>query len=250
MWLSEAANDPIINIIQKNTQNNTEPKCVFVQCSKVIKYSRSPGSYTLGPCSGSALCTDMHSARAHNADCQKTCKNNAKCLNIVSRKAHWHWTTKKPFSKSLCCSHLQSNPTPTFKLTSAFHTATTIYPSVTPISVKLAPFISKAAVRDTYYTETFSLDTLKEGSGTLYSFTEPWKTLLNQRRLTTVWFGEKKIWYLETCTSIQTLIHSPKCPYFHKKCCRLLQYSTFMVVIISLTMMTVKILQLPVKTHK
>lgn len=65
----------------------------------------------------------------------------------------------KEFSKALCSSHLQSNTAHTFKLTSTFHTAETIYPSVTPISAKLAPFISKAAVRDTYYTETLSLDT-------------------------------------------------------------------------------------------
>lgn len=47
----------------------------------------------------------------------------------------------------------------TFKPASASHAAAAIYPSVTPISAKLAPFISKAAVRDTYYAETLSLDT-------------------------------------------------------------------------------------------
>lgn len=62
----------------------------------------------------------------------------------------------KVLSKALCSSHLQSNTAHTLRLTSAFHTAATIYPSVTPISAKLAPFISKAAVRDTYYTETLS----------------------------------------------------------------------------------------------
>lgn len=56
-------------------------------------------------------------------------------------------------------SHLQSNSAADFKPTSAFHSAATIYLSVTPISAKLAPFISKAAVRDTYYTETLSPDT-------------------------------------------------------------------------------------------
>lgn len=50
-------------------------------------------------------------------------------------------------------------PRLTFKPAPAFHTAAAIYPSVTPISAELAPFISKAAVRDTYNTETLSLDT-------------------------------------------------------------------------------------------
>lgn len=50
----------------------------------------------------------------------------------------------------------------TFKQASASHTAAAIYPSVTPISTELAPFISKAAVRDTYYAETLSLDTPRQ----------------------------------------------------------------------------------------
>lgn len=50
-------------------------------------------------------------------------------------------------------------PRLTFKPASAFHTAAAIYPSVTPISAELAPFISKAAARDTYYAESLSLDT-------------------------------------------------------------------------------------------
>lgn len=49
--------------------------------------------------------------------------------------------------------HLSFKPAP------AFHTAAAIYPSVTPISAELAPFISKAAVRDTYNAESLSLDT-------------------------------------------------------------------------------------------
>lgn len=56
-------------------------------------------------------------------------------------------------------SHLQRNAAHTFKPTLVFHTVATIYPSVTPISAKLSPFISKAAVRDTYYRETLSLHT-------------------------------------------------------------------------------------------
>ncbi len=107
----------------------------------------------------------------------------------------------KEFSKALCLSNLQSNAAHTFKLTPAFHTAATIYPSVTPISAKLAPFISKAAVRDTYYTETLSLDThththSRIGNPMTTLFLNAVKTLVKSMhssfRLTTVLLCEEK----------------------------------------------------------
>lgn len=107
----------------------------------------------------------------------------------------------KEFSKALCSFHLQSNTAHTFKLTSAFHTAATIYPSVTPISAKLAPFISKAAVRDTYYTETLSADThthahSRIGNPMTTLFLNAVKTLVKSMhssfRLTTVLLCEEK----------------------------------------------------------
>lgn len=60
------------------------------------------------------------------------------------------------FSKALRSPHLRCDAARTLEPTPAFHTVATIYPSVTPISAKLPPFISKAAVRDTYYAETLS----------------------------------------------------------------------------------------------
>lgn len=104
----------------------------------------------------------------------------------------------KEFSKASCSSHLQSHTARTFKLTSAFHTAATIYPSVTPISAELAPFISKAAVRDSYYTETLSLDThtqthSRSGNTMTTLFLSAVKTLVKSMhssfRLTTVLFS-------------------------------------------------------------
>lgn len=180
----------------------------------------------------------------------------------------------KGFSKALCLSHLQSNTAQTFNLTSSFHTATTIYPSVTPISAKLAPFISKAAVRDTYYTETLSLDThtrthsrISKAMTTL--FLNAVKTLVklthSSFRLTTLLLCEEKgqaSWDVGITQStfypksFYTLISSPKNRFYcgaslkKKKAAVCYSTATFIVVIISLTMMTVKILQLPVKTHK
>lgn len=51
--------------------------CVWVMLKKVMKYSRSPGSYTQGPCSGSALCTGRHSAHGHSVDFQRTWKTKS-----------------------------------------------------------------------------------------------------------------------------------------------------------------------------
>lgn len=68
----------------------------------------------------------------------------------------------------------------TFKPAPAFHTAAAIYPSVTPISAELAPFISKAAVRDTYNAKPFPLIRIRgptQGPGTpwLLYFSTPVK---------------------------------------------------------------------------
>lgn len=66
---------------------------------------------------------------------------------ITSPGTVWNKTGERHFPR------LTFNPAP------AFHTAAAIYPSVTPISAKLAAFISKTAVRDTYNAEILSLDT-------------------------------------------------------------------------------------------
>lgn len=76
-------------------------------------------------------------------------------------------------------------PRLTFKPTRAFHTVAAIYPSVTPISAELAPFISKAALRDTYNAEILSLDThTQTHSRTRNYFTSlhPCKTAMSNQR--------------------------------------------------------------------
>lgn len=53
-----------------------EKMCIWGMLKKVVWYSRSPGSYTQGPCSGNAPCTGRHSARVHSVDFQRTWKKS------------------------------------------------------------------------------------------------------------------------------------------------------------------------------